>query len=321
MTEDILKVVTGEHGLFFSRILMSCRDLNVRKNPPKEIYISDPDGKGFYPLTTDRSLSLSPSWAPDGQKITYTQYEFRGSGRTRRKATVLKIHDLTTGKRKVLSDRIGMNSGAAWAPDGKTIAATLSFTGVPEIYLLDPVNVNKIEPLSRKIQWRKVSGSGFQGGSLQMLLDVEPNWSPDGKRIVISSARTGHPMIYIVNLASMQATQLTFAGIYNATPAWSPRGDKIAFAAQLTETGNFDLFLIDTDGNNLSRLTQGGREGFRRINNENPTWAPTGRHLAYANSESGHYEVFVSTLDGRIRTRISPPDKECGSPSWGPAEQ
>jgi TolB protein len=320
VAEDILKETTGERGLFFSRILMVCTDLKRRHNPPKEVYIADADGRNMLQLTSDETLSLSPAWSPDGRHITYTQYEWRISGGQRKKGTVLKIHDLQTGQRRVLSAKEGMNSGAAWSPDGKKIALTLSFTGRPEIYLLDPQNPSAPEPLSRYIQWKKVGGDGFQQNSVQLLFDVEPNWSPDGKKLVISSARTGHPMIYTVDVATKIANQLTFAGIYNASPAWSPKGDKIMFAAQQLMDGNFDLYIIDPDGNNMGRITRGESLGRHRSNSENPSWAPTGRHIAYSSNESGNTQILIMTSDGAIRHRISPSDKACETPAWGPPE-
>src|SRR5690606_15110855 len=110
----------------------------------------------------------------------------------------------------------------------------------------------------------------LQRSSASLLFEVEPSWSPDGKHLVLSSARSKHPMIYVVDMQSLVAKQLTFAGIYNASPAWSPRGDKIIFAAQRLEAGNFDLFLIDPDGNNLQRVTKGDGPG-RKANSENPS--------------------------------------------------
>ena len=118
----------------------------------------------------------------------------------------------------------------------------------------------------------------------------------------------------------MSATQLTFAGTYNASPAWSPKGDKIIFAAQRLAEGNFDLYMIDPDGNNLARVTVGDKGGRRRLNSENPSWAPTGRHIVFGNNEGGNYAIYAMSVDGAVKRKISPPDKECTTPAWGPAE-
>lgn len=318
LAEDVMKELTGERGLFMSRIAMVCWSRRGRA-PDKDVFLVDADGRNLVQVTNDRTVSLSPSWSPDGKSLTYAQYEFRLVGRSRTKRMVLKRHDLRNGERKVLSAKEGMNSGASWMPNGKRIAATMSFSGRPEIYLIDPGSPGEPEPLSRNIQWKRMVGEGFQSSSISLLFEVEPSFSPDGAMMVISSRRTGHPMIYTVDMSTKVANQLTFAGQYNATPAWSPKGDKILFAAQRTGEGNFDLYLIDPDGNNLARVTNGERSG-RRVNSENPSWAATGRHFAFAANEGGVYGVYIQTLDGRVKKKISPPDKECKTPSWGPAE-
>ena len=317
LSEEILKHLTGEKGLFFSRIAMVCRVPASRGRPAgKELFVVGADGNNLIRLTADQTITLSPAWSPDGKSIIYTQFDMI---RGRQMGTVLKLHRLSTGKREILSARDGMNSGGSWSPDGKKIAMTLSFNGRPELYLVS-ADGGEPQPLSRSIQWRRLAGEGFQPSIAGLLFDVEPDWSPDGNRIVFSSARTGHPMIYIVDVATRVATQLTFAGQYNATPAWSPRGDKIVFAAQRTGEGNFDLYGIDPDGNNLQRLTSGDNPSGKRFNNESPSWAPTGRHLAYASNEGGQYGVYVMNVDGNFQKKISPPGMDCSMPSWGPPE-
>ena len=77
--------------------------------------------------------------------------------------------------------------------------------------------------------------------------------------------------------------------------------------------------MIDPDGNNLARLTSGDRPG-RKVNSENPSWGPTGRHVAFASNETGNYAIYVMTIDGLVRRRISPANLECSTPSWGPSE-
>ncbi|NDD05244.1 MAG: hypothetical protein EB078_10085, partial [Proteobacteria bacterium] len=319
VSETILRALTGEKGLFKSRILMVCHDLNRRKSPPKEIYIADADGNNLIQLTADNTLSLSPSWMNDGTHITYTQFEFLISKGVRKRGTVLKKHNLSTGARTILSFRDGMNSGAAWSPNGGRGVVTLSFSGKPELYFIDNAGSGEPEPFSRNLQLKSLTSTLAQVTNPNLLFDVEASWAPNGRELVFSSARTGNPMIYVADIETKTARQITYAGKYNATPAWSPKGDKIIFAAQRAPNGNFDIYMIEPDGNNLERLTVGDKAP-RKINHENPTWAPTGRHFAIASNESGNYQIFTITADGGIKRRISPEGKECKSPDWGPAE-
>src|SRR5262249_10284065 len=155
-------------------------------------------------LTNDNTLTLTPSWASDGKHITYAQFEFRLFGRIKKKGIVLKMHDLQSGDRQVLAALEGMTGKAAFSPTSGTIVVTMSFSGRPELYFLDPQNPEAPpDPLSRRIQWRRAGTDGFQANMLELLFDVEPSWSPDGKKIVFSSRRSGHPNIYIVDIASM----------------------------------------------------------------------------------------------------------------------
>jgi TolB protein len=319
LSENILKALTGEKGLFKSRILMVCHDLSQRRSPAKEIYIADSDGNNLLALTADKTLSLSPAWMNDGSNISYTQFEFLISRGVRKRGAVLKKHNLATGARSVLYFKDGMNSGAAWSENGNRGVVTMSFTGKPELYFISPNGSSEPEPLSRNLQLKSMTQSAPQTVNPNLLFEVEASWSPNGRELVFSSARSGSPMIYIADLNSNLTRQITFAGKYNATPAWSPKGDKILFAAQRAPNGNFDIYSIEPSGNNLSRITVGD-QGRRRINHENPSWGPTGRHFAIASNETGNYAIYVLTDDGALKRRISPEGKECKSPKWGPTE-
>jgi Tol biopolymer transport system component len=103
---------------------------SVNATCPKEVYLVEPDGRNFIKLTNDNTISVTPSWSPDGKNLSYTQYEWIYARGKRWKGTVLKRHYLDTGKR--VPDLRPRGYEQRWrsaSPDGKKIASTLSFTG------------------------------------------------------------------------------------------------------------------------------------------------------------------------------------------------
>jgi TolB protein len=87
-----------------------------------------------------------------------------------------------------------------------------------------------------------------QGGSKQDIVtsprdEMTPRWSPDGKRILFSSWRTGNPEIYIAGYDGSGLTQLTDNLSWDVHAAWSPDGKRIAFDSD--RMGNFDIWVME----------------------------------------------------------------------------
>ncbi len=284
---DILQVLTGEPGIFRTRILMSCGNRN------KEIYVMDFDGQNVELLTQDRSLALSPSWSPDGTQVLFTSYKPAVKGGFVNPN--LYLYNLVTRNRRTLSGSRGLNTGGVFHPKENKLAYTYSKDGRPEIYVLD-LDTNTRMPITKTV-----------------FFSVEPSWSPDGQRITFSSSKTGRPHIWVANRDGSNAKRLTFAGQYNSSPNWSPRGDKIVFSGQENQKNNFNIFLVDPSGSNLARLTDDA------TSSENPTFSPDGRFIAFSSNRDGQYRIYIMTALGTKIRVISPKGiGPCKQPSWSP---
>jgi Tol biopolymer transport system component len=89
-----------------------------------------------------------------------------------------------------------------------------------------------------------------------------------------------------------------------------PRTSKIAFISD--EPGNSEIYVMDADGSDPTRLT------FKAGADNRPDWSPDGTKLAFQSNRDGNYEIYVMNADGSNQTRLTDHPALDGVPAWSP---
>ena len=168
-----------------------------------------------------------------------------------------------------------MNTGASWSPDGSKLAITLSKDGNPEIYIISASTGKVIKRLTNNRH-----------------IDTSPAWSPDGKEIAFVSDREGGPQIFVMKANGSGQRRVSMNGSYNTTPAWSPAKGQRVIAFTTRDGSAFDIVTLDLVTKKMVRITQ--NEG----SNEEPSFAPNGRVLAFSSARSGGAGIYIANADG-----------------------
>ena len=121
--------------------------------------------------------------------------------------------------------------------------------------------------------------------------DYDPDVSADGRWIVISSLRhSPNPDIYIKQVTGATATRLTSDPASEIQPAFSPSGDKVAYASN--RANNWDIWVVGVDGSNCVQLTTSPS------NDIHPSWSPDGKQIVYCSLGSrGKWEIWIVSVE------------------------
>jgi len=279
LADSIIEFVTGRKGPFNSKLAF----VSNRNDRFREIYFYSFDGR-VARVTHDRSITMAPSWSPDGRSLLYTSFKAGRPG--------LYTFDLAARTAIRLATRFGVNVGGVYSPDAKKILLSREVAGNTDIYSID-VDRREIAPVTS--HWG---------------IDVDPSWSPDGLRIAFCSSRSGSPQVYTMKPDATDIARLTFQGGYNCSPVWSPDGRMIAYAGRVQ--GRYQIFVIPAGGGDPRMLTSKG-------SNEDPTWSPDSRYLAFSRSTGGRTKLFmVDAQSGRWLQQLTHGSGEDKAPSWSP---
>ena len=152
---------------------------------------------------------------------------------------------------------------------------------------------------------------------LILFILIQTGYARDDEKIVFHSSRDANPDIYVVQGIRQDETRVTTHPAADLAPTWSPDGKKIAFVSDRNNNQN-QIWVIDADGKNLTRLTDG-------LHDDKPDWSPDGTTIAYHSQRkrTGEftfgvplYELYLMDSDGSDQRQLMGEDSI--QPCWSP---
>lgn len=293
-------------------------------SPEGELYLLDKTGQ-IKRLTNNTRHENNPALSRDGKKVA-----FNAGNPNSMLSWEIYVLDLDTMHETQLTSNNAIDAHPDWSLDGSRIVfgSFRDTAGNPartaEIYVMNADGTDQ-KRLTTDMTWD----------------DNDPEWSPDGTKIVFKSTRgtqiSAREEIYVMNPDGSGAKRLTQTSGWQSDhdPSWSPNSDKIVFvrfegsrawtdgtdptvlASKWQELTPWNVYTVDLSGN-TQKLTSNAQAGWGAV-----VYSSDGSKILYGrldwitNSSNqiigGHHRLILMNSDGSNEKQLIPDDRHTGT--------
>lgn len=281
------RAITGQRGIFSTKLAYVDVINSDDRAAIYRLIVSDVDGFSPHVLLKQIGIPIAaPTWSHDGKRLAYMTY-------INNRMAIYAI-DLATGKRTLIANYPGINSAPAFAPDDKKMLMALSMGSGSNtnIYMLD-FDTKKLTQLTHFAN------------------NTSPTWHPNSERIVFNSNRGGTPQLYELNLKTHQVTRLTYQGVQNFRPEFTPDGETIVFMHQARSGGPIRIAQMNLATGVISVISQGALD-------KSPAVSPNGQMVIYAQYVQNKGVLAEVSIDGKVHLSLPGTEGAVQSPAWSP---
>jgi Tol biopolymer transport system component len=269
--------------------------LSTRSIFSTDLFIADAaTGKITHKLTSTATdphfnsiefIYSAGAWDPTSQKIAVSTVV---SGRA-----ALAVFSAQNGDKLQEIPLAGVDElfNPTWAPDGHAVCFTGMSAGLTDLYIYD-FGASKLQRLTH-----------------DAFADVQPAWSPDGRRIAFATDRFSsnlttlaigdyHLAVIDPNTGAIEQVRAFTSG-KNINPQWTPDGRALLFISD--RDGIPNLYRVTVDGGDVAQLTKVGT-GISGITSTSPALSVSSRTglAAFSVYENGKYDIYTTMANEPI---------------------
>ena len=246
-------------------------------------YVPAKGGKP-QPITQDGNPLSGFTWLPDGSGVVYSS----SRGDTVLYLRTMNLWSVKIGGKELRQLTFGETSYVSPDLDRKGNLVTTRLRIQSDLWRY-PIEGSPTENVARGIQLTR------QTGALET-----PSVGPGDREVVYLSDSGGHGNLWILTLGTGRTRQLTFEYDPNVTvgvPVWSPDGRQIAYVKRGKNAWNVDLWVVDPDGSNAHRTSEGA--GWA-------SWSPDSQWVYFCPPASSGFRIEKLSAKGGTAQLVRP---------------
>jgi Tol biopolymer transport system component len=298
-------------------------DRRPNQAPPTLFLLAVDNPDDIRPLTTSagQTADYAPRFSPNGQTVAFVRCGTYN-------ADDIFLVRIAGGEPKRLTFDNASLHGLDWTPDGTYIIFSSERLGGSGRLWKVPASGGQPEPLSvgqegalrpalsrdgRFLAYTQMSyneniwryevprAKGRSAPPTKLIASTysshDPQFSPDGKRVVFTSDRSGSWQVWLCDSDGSNPRQLTFSDRWVGSPHWSPDGREIAFES--IPEDHFSVCVVSAEGGRPRRLRPG-------VSNDSlPKWSVDGKWIYFVSDRTGVFQVWKMPVEGGQAVQVT----------------